>query len=184
MATRRITSSVGCEGAAFIAAHLDMQASDEPLLSACHEGDEMGWMAKNAGVDSEQLVGDYERSGLTRREYCERQGIAVTTLDYHQRRRRTKRATANLVPVTVTAAPVREVRDGGFALVLSNGRRIESGWHFVEENLARFSPTQNNGQITQMADALSGETVSYTYDALKRVSVGQLNLLLVAELHV
>jgi RHS repeat-associated protein len=33
-----------------------------------------------------------------------------------------------------------------------------------------FSSTQNNGQITQMADALSGETVSYAYDALKRLS--------------
>ena len=26
-----------------------------------------------------------------------------------------------------------------------------------------YSSTLNNGQITQMADALSGETVSYTY---------------------
>jgi len=34
-----------------------------------------------------------------------------------------------------------------------------------------FTPqTQNNGQIQQMADALSGETVVYQYDALKRVA--------------
>jgi hypothetical protein len=95
-------------------------------------------MAKSAGVESERLVGDYERSGLTRRDYCERQGIAITTLDYHQRRRRMKRAEANLVPVTVKAPPVGEVPDRGFALVLANGRRIESGWSFDEEKLARL----------------------------------------------
>jgi len=95
-------------------------------------------MAKSGGVDSDRLVVDYERSGLTRREYCEREGIAITTLDYHQRRRRMKRAAANLVPVMVTAVPAGEVRDRGFALVLSNGRRIESGWNFDDEELARL----------------------------------------------
>jgi len=33
-----------------------------------------------------------------------------------------------------------------------------------------YSATHNNGQITQMADAISGETVSYSYDALKRLT--------------
>ena len=33
-----------------------------------------------------------------------------------------------------------------------------------------YSGTQNNGQITQMVDSLSGETVSYQYDALKRLT--------------
>jgi RHS repeat-associated protein len=33
----------------------------------------------------------------------------------------------------------------------------------------RYSSTQNNGQITQMVD-ISGETVSYAYDALKRLT--------------
>jgi RHS repeat-associated protein len=32
-----------------------------------------------------------------------------------------------------------------------------------------YSATQNNGQITQMTDNISGETVSYSYDALKRL---------------
>jgi YD repeat-containing protein len=32
-----------------------------------------------------------------------------------------------------------------------------------------YSTTNNNGQITQMTD-VSGETVSYTYDALKRLT--------------
>jgi RHS repeat-associated protein len=32
-----------------------------------------------------------------------------------------------------------------------------------------FSSTQNDGRITQMADAVSGETVQYQYDSLKRL---------------
>ena len=33
-----------------------------------------------------------------------------------------------------------------------------------------YSATQNNGQITQTVDALSGETISYQYDSLKRLT--------------
>jgi RHS repeat-associated protein len=32
-----------------------------------------------------------------------------------------------------------------------------------------YSATQNNGQITQAVDSISGETISYQYDALKRL---------------
>ena len=35
----------------------------------------------------------------------------------------------------------------------------------------RYSATQNNGQITQMKNWISGEEVNYTYDALGRLSV-------------
>ena len=33
-----------------------------------------------------------------------------------------------------------------------------------------YSATQNNGQITQMTDTLSGETTVYQYDSLKRLT--------------
>jgi YD repeat-containing protein len=33
-----------------------------------------------------------------------------------------------------------------------------------------YSAAQNNGQITQMVDTVSGETISYQYDALKRLT--------------
>lgn len=32
-----------------------------------------------------------------------------------------------------------------------------------------YSTTQNNGQITQAIDAVSGETIDYTYDSLNRL---------------
>jgi hypothetical protein len=97
---------------------------------------------KNNGGRSERLVADYERSGLTRREYCERHGIAVTTLDYHVRRRRMNRAAANLVPVTVTGASIaasgEALGERGFTLVLANGCRIETGWNFRDEAMTRL----------------------------------------------
>jgi len=33
-----------------------------------------------------------------------------------------------------------------------------------------YSANQNNGQITSVHDAVSGETITYAYDALKRLS--------------
>jgi hypothetical protein len=32
-----------------------------------------------------------------------------------------------------------------------------------------YSTTQNNGQITQAIDAVSGETIDYAYDSLNRL---------------
>ena len=36
-----------------------------------------------------------------------------------------------------------------------------------------FSSTSNDGRITQMTDAVSGETVQYQYDSLKRLSLAE-----------
>jgi hypothetical protein len=79
------------------------------------------------------LVDGFERSNLTRRDYCERVGIAVSTLDYH-RGRQARRQAVSLVPVKILDA----VRGPGFTLVLSNGRRIESSWDFAGEELSRL----------------------------------------------
>jgi hypothetical protein len=39
--------------------------------------------------------------------------------------------------VKIAKAPA-PVSGGGFTLVLGNGRRIESGWHFSDEAMARL----------------------------------------------
>lgn len=78
------------------------------------------------------LVEGYAKSGLTRREYCARYGIAITTLDYWRRARRKQK------PKLVEVAVEETQRLGGFALVLANGRRIESSWSFTEAELARL----------------------------------------------
>jgi len=46
-------------------------------------------MARNAGATREEveaIIGKYRQSGLTRQEYCKRQGVTVYMLDYYQRR--------------------------------------------------------------------------------------------------
>lgn len=78
------------------------------------------------------LVEGFAKSTMTRREYCAKHGIGMSTLDYWRRTRRKRKPT--LVPVAV-----EETRSvAGFALVLTNGRRIESGWSFVETDMQRL----------------------------------------------
>jgi RHS repeat-associated protein len=59
----------------------------------------------------------------------------------------------------------------------ANGQLTSLGWvyttaPYIDPTSVQYtySPTQNNGQITQVTDAISGETVSYGYDALKRLT--------------
>ena len=59
-----------------------------------------------------------------------------------------------------------------------NGQMTELNWTQGASNTAApagsieytYSTTQNNGQITQAVDAVSGETIAYEYDALKRLT--------------
>ena len=81
---------------------------------------------KRSGEERRRMVEEYERSGLTRREYCAQAGIPVTTLDAWRRGR--------LVRVKVAAGEAT----GGFLLHLANGRRIESKWDFGEAELMRL----------------------------------------------
>jgi len=76
------------------------------------------------------IVEDYTKSGMTRREYCEKHKISVTTLDYW---RRTQKSKPKLVEVAIETQP-----DTGFVLVLANGRRIKSSWKFAETDLLRL----------------------------------------------
>ena len=80
-----------------------------------------------------RIVEGFAKSGLTRREYCARHGVAMTTLDYWRRAHREQKPT--LVPVAIEEAhhPL-----AGFALVLANGLRIESSWSFAEADLQRL----------------------------------------------
>jgi hypothetical protein len=68
---------------------------------------------------------------MTRRQYCAKHKIVITTLDYWRRRQNSK---PQLVEVAMEAQP----QPGGFTLVLGDGRRIESSRKFGEAELARL----------------------------------------------
>ena len=79
-----------------------------------------------------KIAEGFAKSGMTRREYCAKHGVTMTTLDYWRRAHRKQKPT--LVPVAIEEArPLTE-----FALVLANGRRIESSWNFVAADLEKL----------------------------------------------
>ncbi len=80
--------------------------------------------------EKQRIVDGFTQSGMTRGEYCRKHNIAVTTFDYWRRIRKNK---PRLVEIAVETQP-----RGGFALVLANGRRIESSWGFAEADLLRL----------------------------------------------
>jgi len=80
----------------------------------------------------EELLERYRTSGMTRIAYCQQVGIALSTLGRYLRQHS---GGQRLVRVNLDAEtePHR-----AFVLVLSNGRRIESGWQFPDGDLARL----------------------------------------------
>jgi hypothetical protein len=86
---------------------------------------------KRSTEEIQQLIEEFRSSGLTRREFCQRRGISVTTLDYLRRAHKSK---SKLVRVAVEAPRA----SSGFVLALTNGRRIESGWGFADTELLRL----------------------------------------------
>ena len=90
----------------------------------------------NGGMRSKEeirrIVEGFAKSGMTRREYCAKNGIGMSTLDYWRRAHRKQKP--RLVEVGVEPAQPMV----GFALVLANGRRIESSWSFGTAELEKL----------------------------------------------
>ena len=76
------------------------------------------------------IVDGFATSGMTRREYCEKHHIGISTPDYW---RRVQKGKLKLVEVTVETQS-----RAGLVLVLGNGRRIECSWGFAEAELLRL----------------------------------------------
>jgi transposase-like protein len=79
-----------------------------------------------------KIAEGFAKSGMTRREYCAKHGVTMTTLDYWRRSHRKQKP--KLVPVAIEQARALS----GFALVLANGRRIESSWNFITADLEKL----------------------------------------------
>ena len=80
-----------------------------------------------------QVLERYRASGLTQIEYCRQTGMVLSTLGRYLRR--CNLPEPRLVKVELESP---EGAAPGFALVLGNGRRIESGWRFGEAELLRL----------------------------------------------
>jgi hypothetical protein len=88
----------------------------------------MKWRSREA---ADELVREFESSGLSRKHFCEQRGLSLGTLDLYRKRRRLAEGGAEpsgaLVQVKVSAEQGRA--GSGLQLVLSGGLRVE-----VEEN--------------------------------------------------
>ena len=89
------------------------------------------------------MVAEFEASGLRRREFCDKHGLAVSTLDaYRKRQRRAPAETAGRGRwLAVELSGMRQAGDevgSGLALGLPGGRRIEIGRGFDAETLRRL----------------------------------------------
>ena len=82
----------------------------------------------------DQLVAEYESSGLSREAFCRERGMGLSTLDrYRTRRKRQAAAGSNaLLAVEVSGRAAAPMAGTGSALavVLRGGRRIEVGRGF------------------------------------------------------
>ena len=82
-------------------------------------------------TEMRRTVEEWEASGLSRRAFCEKRGIAITTFDYWRRELASR---PRMVKVEVAGADSAAPR---FALLLGNGRRIECG-SLADGELARL----------------------------------------------
>ena len=88
---------------------------------------------RRSEAEIEQLIEQYRASGLSQLAYSRRTGVVLSTLGRYLRRQTT--ALPRLVRVNMESTPEPP---GRFALVLGNGRRIESDWRFADAELARL----------------------------------------------
>src|ERR1019366_7887200 len=95
----------------------------------------------------EQVVAEYESSGLSRIEFCRERGVALSTLGrYRSRQQRQAAAGSNaLLAVEVCGRALAPIAaTSALAVVLRSGRRIEVGCGF------------DTGVLEQLVRALEG----------------------------
>ena len=101
---------------------------------------EDGGMGKETARSAEMrgVLEEYAAGGLSRREFCQQRGIALTTFDYWRRVHAVKTRKQVRRPRMVAFKVVPAEAAADFRLSLANGRRIECSWRFADAELARL----------------------------------------------
>ena len=107
------------------------------LSGGMSEEQVMGAPRRRSLGEADRLAAEFEASGLSRREFCRRRGVNVSTLDAYRKRVRQTRSesAARLVAVEVSGAGPAA---SGLAVVLPRGRRIEVERGFDATTLAQL----------------------------------------------
>ena len=88
-------------------------------------------------AEMQQILEEYKSSGLTRRQFCQKHALALTTFDYWQRAHRMK-AEKERPPRLMKVKLAADEPAGQFIVSLANGRRIESSWRYADAELVRL----------------------------------------------
>lgn len=98
---------------------------------------------RRSQAEIEQLLAEFESSGTGREEFCQRHGLALSTLARYRRRLRTAPGEAGggrwlAVELAGPGAAGGNGLGSGLAVVLSGGRRIEVGIGFDAATLGNL----------------------------------------------
>jgi transposase-like protein len=95
---------------------------------------------RRSWVEAEQLVAEFEASGLGREEFCREHGLAFSTLARYRKRRKQGpgegAGPSRWLAVELAGSPPAGA--SGLALVLRSGRRIEVGRGFDAKTLEQL----------------------------------------------
>ena len=106
---------------------------------------------RRSRAEVEQLIAEYDASGLGRTAFCQQRGLSLSTLSRYRRRQQPKTGeTADgkrwlAVEVSGSAAVANGGRACGLAVVLAGGRRIEVGRGFDADTLTRLLAVMERG---------------------------------------
>jgi transposase-like protein len=94
-------------------------------------------------AEVEQLVQEYEASGIGRQEFCNKHGLSLSTLNRHRKRKQQETEGAKpgrLIPVEISQPeqPDASQLRGELLVYLSTGRRIEVRSGFDAKMLHRL----------------------------------------------
>ena len=106
---------------------------------------------RRSRAEIQQLVAEYEASGLGRMAFCQQRGLSLSTLArYRGRQQQTAGEAAErkrwlAVEVSGSAAVAAGEMASGLAVVLPGGRRIEVGRGFDADTLQRLLAVVERG---------------------------------------
>ena len=97
---------------------------------------------RRSRAEAQQLVAEYEASGLSRVQFCRERGLSLATLArYRQRQSRNQAAPGTrwlAVEVSSGGSNLETGTSSGLAVALPGGRRIEVGRGFDGRTLAQL----------------------------------------------
>ncbi len=102
----------------------------------------VGDRRRRSRAEVEQLVAEYEASGLGRMEFCRKHGLSPSTLARYRQHRTETKAVAEgrwlAVEVSSGGAVLESEASSGLAVAVRGGRRIEIGRGFDVSTLVQL----------------------------------------------